>query len=149
MMRQFLLAILLLTGCGEYPAEAQTLLFSDDFDGGTATGWDEAFFTDTHYTPTTAESKYVTTPASPTGASHVIHYYALDDTNEVNVVKLTHDFVSGDESEVFAVWYEYFRDRLPISFNVPKDGSAPIFQRFLSGESEGNHRSSFTREPLC
>ncbi len=116
MVRKILLTILLLTAasCGtEEDACAQALLFSDDFDGGAATGWDELFFTDSHYTPTTAESKYVTTPASPTGSSHVIHYYALINTNEVNVVKLQHDFVSGDESEVYAIWHEYFAADYP------------------------------------
>ncbi len=115
-MRAFwFFATLAFLGCGD-ECDAQNLLFSDNFNSGSATGWTEASFAAGNYTPNTAATNYVSSPAQ---GAYAVHYYALTGTNEVNAAKLTYEFVSL-EDEVFLVWYDYFSTDFPFASTSQK-----------------------------
>lgn len=99
-------------------AFGQTLLFSDNFDGGVATGWDEVYFEAANYTPNTAEDKYTTSP-TPVSGSHAAHYYARSGTNEIQACKFTHNLVA-NQNEIFLRWYDYFETGFPFATTSQK-----------------------------
>lgn len=89
------------------------LIFSDNFDGGVASGsWNEVYFNATSYTPNTSEAKYEGSSPAPVDGSHCVHYFAQSGTNEIDAVKLDYAFAS-DISEVFISWREFFATGYP------------------------------------
>jgi hypothetical protein len=97
-----LLAALALTPC----AQAANLLISDTLENSTSVNWSAVEWDDTHYTPTTSETKYVSSSPTPQQGSYCAHYYVKIGTVEHTPLKL--EFFHDEKSEVYLDWYEYY-----------------------------------------
>jgi len=112
-----------------------TLLKHEDFAGGAYdTGYwtaGETAFAAAHYTPDTAEPKYVSSSPSPGASGQSIHYYIKSGTNEVTPVRLQKN---GVLNEFYIEWYVYFKS----AFTYP--GGLKLFR---AGYTEGGGNSLF------